>query len=244
MSRALFVSDLHLDPEHPEGIALLRRFGRELAAGADDLYLLGDLFEMWIGDDADDEAARAMVEVLGHLSTAGTRCHLMHGNRDFLMGERLARACGARLLPDPVSISLDGRRCVLSHGDALCTDDTEYMALRAVLRSPAFAEEMLARSLAERAALGADARRRSREDNAQKPEQIMDVAQHAVDELLDAHDADLLIHGHTHRPAVHRWQHGDAERTRIVLGDWGRDPAGTMRYAEARGADVRLHAWP
>ncbi|HSG91828.1 MAG TPA: UDP-2,3-diacylglucosamine diphosphatase [Pseudomonadales bacterium] len=240
MTRTLFISDLHLDPAAPAGIALFERFCTEVASGADSLYVLGDLFEMWIGDDGDDAAARAVIDGLGRLAAAGTRCHLMHGNRDFLIGETLAAACGATLVSDPTTIRLGTRRCVLSHGDALCTADAEYMAVREGFRSPAFAADMLARPLAERAAFAAEARRRSRESNANKPERIMDVTHAEVDALLDAADADLLVHGHTHRPDIHRWQQAGRERTRIVLGAWG----GSAVYGCADGDEVALHTWP
>jgi UDP-2,3-diacylglucosamine hydrolase len=236
----LFVSDLHLDPQAPEGIERFRRFCRGPAREAAALYVLGDLFELWIGDDCDDEAARAVRGALSELAETGVAVALMHGNRDFLMGERLAADCGAVLLPDPTAIDLGGRRALLSHGDALCTGDAEYMAMRAHFRSEAFAEDLLARSLAERAAFGAEVRRRSREANENKPSNIMDVTPAEVDALLDGEGADLLIHGHTHRPDVHRWQHEGRTRTRIVLGDWGE----TTRYARASGPDVELIAWP
>lgn len=236
----LFISDLHLDPQAPEGIARFRRFCTGTAAGAAALYVLGDLFEMWIGDDCDDEAARAVREAFSTLSADGVAVYLMHGNRDFLMGEALARACGASLLPDPTTIDLAGRRAVLSHGDALCTGDAEYQAMREVFRSPAFAEDMLARPLAERAAFAAEARRRSRSANENKASNIMDVTAAEVDALLDAEGADLLVHGHTHRPDVHEWRHGDRDRMRLVLGDWGE----TTRYARADGDRIDLLPWP
>lgn len=240
MTRSLFISDLHLDPEHPAGIALFRRFCSEVAPGADRLYLLGDLFEMWIGDDSSDAASVAVIEALRRLAAQGTRCHLMHGNRDFLLGEDFARACGATLLPDPSLILLGARRCVLGHGDALCTADEQYMALRRMFRSDAFRDDMLARPLAERAAFGAEARRQSRLANGNKAGNIMDVTAAEVDALLDREDADLMIHGHTHRPALHHWQCAGRERTRVVLGDWG----ATTRYAEAQDEAVNLIAWP
>ena len=240
MTRTLFISDLHLDPHCPAGIDLFRRFCSEVAPGADALHVLGDLFEMWIGDDHADAAADAVIDALGQLAARGTHCHLMHGNRDFLLGNAFAQACGATLLPDPSPITLGARRCLISHGDALCTADEQYMALRRRFRSDAFRDDMLARPLAERAAFGAEARRQSRQANGNKPENIMDVTAAEVDALLDREGAELLIHGHTHRPAVHRWQHAGRERTRIVLGDWG----ASTHYAEAQGEDVQLIAWP
>lgn len=239
MIRTLFISDLHLDPAAPEGIERFRRFAAEVAPGADALYILGDLFEMWIGDDVADAASEAVVATLGGLADAGTRCHLMPGNRDFLMGEALAGACGALLLDDPERIELAGRSCVLSHGDALCTADVEYMQVRRMLRSPESITDLLARPVAEREAIGTEARRRSREAGQNRPEQIMDVTPEEVDALLDARGADLLIHGHTHRPAIHHWRHGERARVRVVLGAWGE----TTRYAEALDSEVSLRNW-
>ena len=224
----------------PAGIDRFQRFAAEKAPGADALYILGDLFEMWIGDDTADAASEAVIATLSSLAAAGTRCHLMPGNRDFLLGKALAGACGAVLLDDPERIELAGRPCVLSHGDALCTADVEYMELRRTLRSPEVIANLLARPLAERAAIGDDARRRSQEAGENRPDQIMDVTPEEVDALLDARDADLLIHGHTHRPAVHRWRNGNRKRTRVVLGAWGE----TTRYAEALDSEVSLRAWP
>lgn len=238
MSRVL-ISDLHLDPELPAGIARFERFCAEVAADADELWVLGDLFELWVGDDADDAAAASVRREFARLTDRGTRCLLMHGNRDFLLGEELARACGAELVPDPTVIELAGAPAVLAHGDALCTDDAAYQALRRQLRSDAFRSEMLAKPLAERRAIGEDARRRSREANENKAEHIMDVNAEAVDALLDAHGADLLVHGHTHRPAAHNWTRNGRDRRRLVLGAW---EDGCV-YALADAAGVELVAW-
>jgi len=242
---ALFISDLHLDPEIPAVLALFERFCRERARHAEALYILGDLFEAWVGDDARDAAARRAAAALAALGRHGVKVRLMHGNRDFLLGERFAAAAGAELLPDPVRIEQHGRAIVLTHGDGLCTRDAAYMALRPTLRSTAFAEDLLARPLAERETIAREARTASRERNANAPAAIMDVTPEAVDALLESMEADLLIHGHTHRPTIHRWRTDRGggpvrERTRIVLGAWHT----TTRYAAARGADVELLSWP
>lgn len=239
MNRVL-ISDLHLDPDRPAGIARFERFCREIAVAADELWVLGDLFELWVGDDADDAAATAVRRALEELAARGTRCLLMHGNRDFLMGATLARDCGATLVPDPSILALASGPVVLAHGDALCTDDAPYQALRAQLRSDAFRDEMLARPLAERRAIGDDARRRSREANENKPEHIMDVNAAAVDALLEAHGADCLVHGHTHRPGEHDWAYAGRMRRRLVLGAWGDD--GCV-YATADDVGVELRTW-
>lgn len=237
--KRVFISDLHLDAALPTGIATFERFCVEVAAAADELWVLGDLFELWIGDDADDEAARRVRSALRRLAEHGTRCRLMHGNRDFLMGTRLARECGAELVADPAVIRLEIGPAVLTHGDALCTDDRDYQALRAQLRSDAFRREMLSKPVAERSAIGEAARRRSREANENKPEHIMDVNAGAVDALLDAHDAELLVHGHTHRPGEHIWQTGSSVRRRLVLGAW----SDGCVYASADAGAPELVAW-
>ena len=242
MTEALFISDLHLAPEEPAVVALFEHFCRERARNADALFILGDLFEAWVGDDARDEAAGRAGAALAELSAHGVTVRLMHGNRDFLLGEQFAAACGAELLPDPVRIEHGGRVIVLSHGDGLCTADADYMALRPTLRSRAFAADLLARPLSEREHMARGARAASRERNANAPEAIMDVAPAAVEALLEKMDAELLIHGHTHRPQVHRWSIGSPPRTRtrVVLGDWQT----TAHYAVARGADIALLSWP
>lgn len=236
----VLISDLHLDPGLPAGLARFARFCTEVASAAGELWILGDLFELWVGDDADDAAATCVRRELRGLAERGTRCLIMHGNRDFLMGARLARDCGAELVADPTVITLATGPVVLSHGDALCTDDATYQALRRRLRGDAFRAEMLARPLDERRKLGDAAREQSRAANENKPEHIMDVNAEAVDALLDAHDADLLVHGHTHRPGAHAWTRGGRTRRRLVLGAWHEE--GCV-YARADDAGVELSAW-
>ncbi|MEE4298163.1 MAG: UDP-2,3-diacylglucosamine diphosphatase [Pseudomonadales bacterium] len=237
--RRIFVSDLHLDAARPAGIERFERFCREVAATADELWVLGDLFEVWIGDDADDAAAYSVRRALRHLTRLGTRCRLMHGNRDFLMGTRLARDCGAELVTDPTILRLENGPAVLTHGDRLCTDDRDYQALREHLRSDTFRREMLAKPLTERRAIGEAARQRSREANANRAEHIMDVNAGAVDALLDEHGAELLLHGHTHRPGAHVWEKDGRSRCRLVLGAWEDDCV----YARADAGTPELVTW-
>ena len=237
----VLISDLHLDPARPVILEAFERFCATVARGADELWILGDLFEVWIGDDADDAAASTVRATLRDLAAAGTACRLMQGNRDFLLGQGLAAACGAELVADPTPVEMAGERTLLAHGDALCTDDAAYQALRGRLRSHAVRAELLARPLPERRALGEDARRRSREANEHKPEHIMDVNAGAVDALLDETGAGILIHGHTHRPGEHRWHSGGRERRRLVLGAWDED--GCV-YARADATGVQLAPWP
>lgn len=216
----LFISDLHLDPQRPEVTALFEHFMLHEAPRARALYILGDLFEAWIGDDDDAEFSRAMIARIRQVADSGVPVHFMHGNRDFLVGGRFARETGCALLPDPTVIDLHGQRALLSHGDLLCTDDVEYQHERARVRDPAWQEAILAKPLDERRALARDARARSRENKRRKPDEIMDVNQDAVRDTLRRHGVHLMIHGHTHRPAVHDIEVDGVAAQRIVLGDW------------------------
>jgi UDP-2,3-diacylglucosamine hydrolase len=210
--RRLFVSDLHLaDPDQPAFRTFARLLARESRA-VDEVYLLGDLCEVWIGDDDDGPLARAIVEVLAHAAQQARVC-IMAGNRDFLLGPRFAAETGAELIDDPYP--LDGG-LLLAHGDAYCVDDAQYQAVRATLRSPDWQREILAKSLEERRALAGAMRAESRATNANKPANIMDVSAVAVARVMTEHRATRLIHGHTHRPAVHREPWG----RRYVLGAW------------------------
>ena len=217
----LFISDLHLDPSRPEIIATFRRFIAEEAVNADALYILGDLFEAWIGDDADDETGKQFVDAMRPLREARKPCFYMHGNRDFLLGERFARESGMTLLPDLSVINLYGTPTLLMHGDSLCTDDAAYQAFRQQSRAPAWQRAFLARSIAEREAFARQAREESRRytrDNANAA--IMDVNEGAVADAMRAAGVKRLIHGHTHRPATHSFDLNNTPATRIVLGDW------------------------
>ena len=215
---AVFVADLHLDETRPHVLAGLQRLIDEDAANFDAMYILGDLAEVWVGDDDDSAIAAAIRSIL---AAAAQRCDLyvMHGNRDFLFGERFAADTGAKLLPDPTVVAIDGRRVLLAHGDAYCTADAEYQRTRAMFRSAEWQANTLARSLAERRDLAAALRTRSRQANQNKAENIMDVTPAAVDAALAEANTDLLVHGHTHRPGIHALT---GNRRRIVLGDWNR----------------------
>ena len=217
----LFISDLHLDAARPEIVGLFRRFLAGL--GPDNcaaLYVLGDLFEAWIGDDEDDPAALQVLADLGGLVQRGVPLYLMRGNRDFLMGSGIEATTGATLLPDPCVIDLNGRRVLLMHGDTLCTGDKDYQHFRHMVRDPAWQAGFLARPLAERRAMAAALRETSRQETAGKAPQIMAVSPEAVATALREHGVDLLIHGHTHRPAIHDFELDGRPRRRIVLGDW------------------------
>jgi UDP-2,3-diacylglucosamine hydrolase len=210
--KRLFVSDLHLcEPDDPA----FRAFARLLADAAgrmDEIYLLGDLCEVWVGDDDDGALARSFVAVLAGTAKRA-RVFVMPGNRDFLFGDRFARQAGVTLIPDPHPL---GDGTLLAHGDAFCTDDVDYQQARAVLRSAAWQRDVLARTLDERRALAEGMRAQSRATNANKAENIMDVSADAVARTVREHDARVLIHGHTHRPGIHPHPWG----RRYVLGSW------------------------
>jgi UDP-2,3-diacylglucosamine hydrolase len=217
----VIVSDLHLDPARPAVATAFHALLRRESATAEALYVLGDLFEAWIGDDDDDPFNEATATALAQ-ATRRTTVHLLHGNRDFLLGQRFAERTGCVLGIDCLLVDHRGTRLLLCHGDALCTDDTAYQALRATFRSPAWQAGMLARPLAERRAVASALRAQSREASANKPERIMDVAPAAVEALMRGHDVRTLVHGHTHRPGIHAFRLDGAPARRIVLGDWGR----------------------
>lgn len=216
----LFVSDLHLDAARPRIVELFSALLEGEARRADALYILGDLFESWIGDDDDDALPARVAQSARALRDAGVPVHFMHGNRDFLLGEDYAARAGMTLLADPAVIELDGERVLLMHGDTLCTDDAEYRKFRALVRDPSWREQFLSRPLAERRAFAARARDESRKHTSAAKPEIMDVNQTAVEAAMRAHGVRKLIHGHTHRPATHRFLLDGRPAERIVLGDW------------------------
>ena len=215
MSRTLFISDLHLDPARPAVIAALAEFLQN-HTDCDALYILGDIFEAWVGDDDDSPLASEIAQLFRAFTAAGPALYLMVGNRDFLLGEDFCAAVGASLLPDPSPIDLYGRPTLLLHGDSLCTGDAEYMKFRAMARSPQWQAQLLASSIEERRALAAQLRKASKDASSNKAEDIMDVTPSEVDRVMDEAGVSLMIHGHTHRPARHQVAHGE----RAVLGDW------------------------
>lgn len=221
MPYSLFISDLHLGAEQPHGVALFLDFVQHTAPGADALYILGDLFEAWAGDDdLDDPLHRTITGALQQLARGGTRIYLMRGNRDLLMDKALEQACEATLLHDPALIELYGRPLLLTHGDLLCTDDLEYQAYRQQVHDPEFQRQFLAQPLQQRKAFIAQLRSRSQHEKQTKPSEIMDVNAEAVAAMLREHGYPLLIHGHTHRPGHHLHQVDGHRCERWVLGDW------------------------
>ncbi len=217
---ALLISDLHLDESRPAITELFVEFLESEARSAASLYILGDLFEAWIGDDEDGELPSRIRSALRQLSDSGVRLFVMRGNRDFLYGELFARQTGATLLQDCHLVSLSGVQTLLMHGDLLCTDDVPYQRMRKVFRSPIFQWIWLRRSLTKRRAYAAKLRQRSRTAVEEKSRQIMDVNQHAVQETMRRHGVRRLIHGHTHRPGSYPVDLDDGIGERLVLGDW------------------------
>lgn len=217
----LFISDLHLAAERPQITAQFLRFTRDTASAAAALYILGDLFEYWVGDDDLEDPLNGTVSAaLAALAAGGTRVFLMRGNRDVLLGAAFAARCGATLLDDPVLIDLHGKPTLLCHGDALCTDDIDYQRFRAYARAPANQAKFLAQPLAARREQMLGMRAQSEASKQQKTEAIMDVAPAAVDALLRQHGYPRLIHGHTHRPARHLHTVDGHACERWVLNDW------------------------
>jgi UDP-2,3-diacylglucosamine hydrolase len=213
----LFISDLHIDENRPEITAQFVDFLRTEARTADALYILGDLFESWVGDDAPDGGQRAATDAIRQLTAEGVPCFVMHGNRDFLLGAQFCAASGARLLPDPLIVTLYGEPVLVMHGDALCTDDRAYQRLRATVRDEDWQRRFLALSVGERRALAGAARTGSQAHTATVDYTITDVNAESV--ALALRTATLL-HGHTHRPGIHPLSVDGRACTRIVLGDW------------------------
>lgn len=241
----LLASDMHLAPQAPavaaRFLAALRRHG----PGSAHVALLGDLFELWVGDDGADDLAAELAETLAGLARAGARVWLMRGNRDFLLdvpvtggGPTFSERCGATMLDDPTPLSLHDVPALWAHGDALCTDDLVYQQWRRTCRDPVWQRAFLARRLAERFAMGRAVRESSEAGKREKPGALMDVNPAAVKAAMDAAGARLLIHGHTHRPAVHHWHEHGAARTRVVLPDWDAARGALLRWEAGQGVEL------
>jgi len=217
----LFISDLHLTEERPEANERFIAFLEDKARAAETLYILGDFFEYWIGDDDLGEAFNAVIAgLLADLTRRGVPVYLMHGNRDFLIGEQFCAATGAMLLQDPVVEKIQGEKTLLVHGDTLCTDDLDYQAWRRKARDPAFQAEFLAKPLAERRRAIVQMREKSKQVVQEKTAEIMDVNDDAVRQALRRHGVRRLIHGHTHRPGRHTLEVDGERCERWVLPDW------------------------
>jgi UDP-2,3-diacylglucosamine hydrolase len=235
LKRTLFVSDLHLDEARPDATARFERFLEETAPGADALYILGDLFEYWVGDDGLVFPFPARIAASLAAAARQTPIRFMHGNRDFLVAQEFARKTGMQLVDDPAIVDLYGERALLMHGDTLCTDDKPYQAFRAQVRAPAWQAALLARPLEERIGMAQRLRVESEAAKGGKTAEIMDVADEAVEKAFEQHGCSLMIHGHTHRPGQHVHRVSGRECVRWVLADWYEGGA----YLEATSAGIR-----
>ena len=220
--KSLFISDLHLQEKRPDLTAALISFLARNRGQADALYILGDLFELWVGDDLNSTLADSVASHLKAFAASGAKVYLMHGNRDFLIGTVFAARCGASLIHEPYLLRTPRGQICLLHGDILCTDDIEYQQFRTLVRSQAWQQEFLSKPLDQRLAFADQAGAQSRESTATKSNSIMDVNENAVREFITANAAPIILHGHTHRPAVHQIgpAESDTPSQRIVLGDW------------------------
>jgi UDP-2,3-diacylglucosamine hydrolase len=233
--RTLFISDLHLDDSRPGIVAQFERFLESVAPGADALYILGDLFEYWVGDDSITLPFPARIAARLKAAAARVPIRFMHGNRDFVAAAGFAAGTGAALIADPTEIDLYGTRTLLLHGDTLCTDDAAYQAFRAQVRDPKWQAAALARPIDERIAIAQEMRLKSEGAKQGKSMAIMDVATAAVERAFAESGCTQMIHGHTHRPARHVHNVGGVERVRWVLADWYERAS----YLEASPAGIR-----
>jgi len=232
-----FISDLHLKPSRNDIAEGFFHFVETTASDAQRLYILGDFFDAWIGDDEDDTFYTQILQKLSSYSQQGLALFFLHGNRDFLVGEGFATATGATLLNEEHLIELNGEAVLLMHGDSLCIDDDEYLKFRAQVRNPAWQQQILQLPLQQRRAMAAQLRTQSQSMNAMKAEDIMDVNGDEVKKVMLKHNARTIIHGHTHRPAVHKLDNKGHQR--IVLGDW--ESQGW--FVRADGSDIQLHSF-
>nr|WP_238942396.1 UDP-2,3-diacylglucosamine diphosphatase [Marinobacter sediminum] len=216
----MFISDLHLEESRPDITEAFLGFLKEKAHGVKQLYILGDFFEAWIGDDERTPLQEQIAAALRAVSESGTEIFLMHGNRDFLIGHDFCDRAGATLLDDPTVVDLYGTPTLLMHGDSLCTADVEYQKFRANMRNPQWQQMILQRPLADRQQMARQLREISMAKNQGKAETIMDVTPEEVVKDMEAHGVQRLIHGHTHRPAEHHLEANGQPAKRIVLGDW------------------------
>jgi len=215
-----FISDLHLTKERPEVTAAFFSFLKNIASNADNLYILGDLFEIWIGDDLEDELSKSVKDQLKNLSKSSCNIYLMHGNRDFLIGKKFSEDCGVQLIDDPVIININNKNILLMHGDSLCTEDSKYQEFRATTRVNSWKEDFLKKSIKERTLIAESLRSKSKTETKSKNEEIMDVSKNEVIKMMSKNQTSFLIHGHTHRPKIHDIELTTGPAHRVVLGDW------------------------
>lgn len=215
-----FISDLHLSAEKPALTKLFTRYLNKQATGADALFILGDLFEVWLGDDMVLPEYQEAINAIRELTGKGIPVYVMYGNRDFLMREQFEEMTGAQLINDPTVIALYDTPTLLMHGDTLCTDDVEYQDFRNMVRDPQWQNDFLAKTTDERQAIAREFREKSKSATSSKNYDIMDVNQHAVETVMHQYQVTQLIHGHTHRPATHQFKIDNKDVKRIVLADW------------------------
>jgi len=224
-NKTYFISDLHLDPSRPHLFQLFHEFIEKIRTDAEALYILGDLFEFWIGDDIIDlpigKPYLPVIEQLKSLSESGVKLYFIQGNRDFLVGGTFMYRIGGTLLADEYVIDLYGTKALIMHGDTLCTDDKGYQWMRKIFRLWIVQKIYLLMSPEKRAQKAGQVRKTTSEKTKQKPSMILDVNQQAVEKVIESRGVSFLIHGHTHRPAEHDFTIGDQSKKRIVLGDWG-----------------------
>ncbi len=240
--KTLFTSDIHLDSENSVMTRSFLDFLANRARGAEALYVLGDLFEAWVGDDDNSVLNTQVAQAFAELSDSGTALYFMHGNRDFLLGRDYAARCQATLLEEPTLIECHGQRMAMIHGDSLCTRDVDYMKFRKMVRTERWQREFLERSLVERQMIAQQARMQSKEQSKTKASEIMDVTPQEVLNLLQTLQVNCLIHGHTHRPSIHTLRlqapiNGRLDAQRIVLGSW--DTKGWVLELGADGFDLK-----
>lgn len=216
----LFISDLHLEADRPDIAEQFIKFLKTDALEADDLYILGDLFEAWVGDDDPNTHYAKIKMAIRKVVDKGIPVYFMHGNRDFMIGHQFANETGVEILPDPYPVTMYGQHTLLTHGDAMCTDDIQYQRVRQMVRNPEWQKTILAKPLKERLRIAAEARRQSLEQTINMNLNIMDVNQDEVIRVIREYKVDILVHGHTHRPDVHTIDLGNRKAKRIVLGDW------------------------
>lgn len=240
--RSLLISDLHLQEQRPDITRALFCLLDQFQGQIDQLFILGDFFEVWLGDDLLAPPAVEVAHRLNQFTQAGSSLLLMHGNRDFLLGNAFAERCGGRLIQEPFDVLLGGKQCQLMHGDTLCTRDTDYMAFREMVRNPQWQQAFLSKSAQERIDFARQARQQSQRDTQQKEFDIMDVTQSEVVRILETSGADILIHGHTHRPATHRVSTSKGEQIRMVLGDWHQQ--GWYILADGTSQSIELKSFP
>ena len=229
-----FISDLHLDHKREDIKKAFFKFLESEAYEFKNLYILGDLFEVWIGDDFEDDFTNQVISKLKKFSQSNKNIYIMHGNRDFLLGEKFAEKCGAKLIPDPLILDGKGKKIMLSHGDIFCTDDMEYQDFKEKVRNEKWKIEFLSKNLRDREEIAKNLRKESSVKNANKQDYLMDVNKSEVEKIAQENKIEILIHGHVHRPKIHNEVFGQ----RIVLGDWDKK----YWFISLIDEQVRLHS--